>query len=178
VYAALMSAFTPHPNFDASSYRPYCAVTRLPLQKAGLGVQDHEIDHFILRGPEITLDDGRGERSLGFVDVRPVVIREAAEKHLGMVSRDVHARTRTKLRETEALLDDARTLAEGFRDQVRGLVLGNAELITEIAGLQEALEQAYAELYPEGEDLGGDVYDLSDDELLSIEALAAAEEEL
>lgn len=173
-----MTAFTPHPDFDSSSFKPNCAVTGLPKQGPGLGVQEHEVDQFILRGPEITFQDGRGEVSLGFLDVRPIVIQEVAETHLGMVSRQVHARTRTKLRETEALLDDARTEVEGLRDQVRSLILANAELITEATGLENALEEAYAELYPDGEDLGGDVYDLSDDELLSLEALAAAEEAL
>jgi len=100
-----VTTFVPHPDFNHTgrSYRPVCPLTGLPKQAPGPRKQPHEVDEFVFRGPEIVFEDGRGSVSLGFFDVRPAAVAEAAETHLGMVPRAAHEAFRA---ETEGLRDE------------------------------------------------------------------------
>lgn len=173
-----MPSFTPIDDFKSNSFRPICPMTGLGKQKASPYKADYEVDEFILRGPEITFYDGRGDVSLGFFDVRPQAIREAAQEHLNMVPEHIHAQVKAEAAGAAAALADALREVDGLRDQVRGLILANAELITEVAGVQDALQEAYDELYPDAASLTGDVYDLTEDERISLEVLREAEDAL
>ena len=138
---AMTTAFTPHPDFDRSSYKQQCPVTGIGKQKAGLGVQPHDVDNFILRGPEIIARDGSGEWSLGFFDIRKAAVQHAAEQHLGMVKASTYAKARQERNHYRSELESARSEIESLRAQVNSLVLGNAELITQVSGRDEEIER-------------------------------------
>jgi hypothetical protein len=72
-------------DFNAQSRKPVCSITNLPKQSrenATVQAQPHEIDDFILRGPDIDFE--------GFFDIRPVVIIETAREVFGMVDGEAY----------------------------------------------------------------------------------------
>lgn len=107
-------------DFDTQgkSYSPgKCAITNVPRQNAAPGKQPHEVDDFVLRGPEITFHDGRGDVSLGHFDVRPFAIAEAAQEFCGMLSPQASAELAERceaLEETVILLQTQVEEAEAF----------------------------------------------------------------
>lgn len=169
-------SFAPHPNFNVrgKSYRSVCPVTGLPKQelnpKYPATGQVHE--EFVFRGPEIVFQDGRGEASLGFFDVRAEAIERAATDHLGMVTKARFEQVVTDFNDQLQRGDALGKEIESLRAQVISLTLGNAEMIVQQAALSEELSTAYEELYGEGYD-SSDVLDLSDEDLVSLDALDA-----
>ncbi len=139
--------FAPIDNFDQQSYRSVCPVTHLPKQGPDLGKQAHEIDEFILRGPEIVFDDGRGDVSLGYFDVRPDVIRQAAADHLGMIHRDAFDEVVEGYREASEALGAAKLRIEELEERFAAVSLANAELLVQAEAAEAEVEAVYEEIY-------------------------------
>ena len=170
-----MTHFHQIPDFKADSFSPVCPITHLPKQEQPKNEppkQPHEVDAFILRGPEVTFFDGRGERSMGFFDVRPAAIAEAAIEHLGMVRADEIEKVEQALKSAESALGAARAEVESLKAQVAALTLGNAELIVQ----QESLLQSrFDDSDYEAEDTEDYLDMLDSADLLSVEELAELE---
>lgn len=132
-------------DFDTNgkSFRSVCPVTGLPRQPT---------EAFVVRGPEIVFYDGRGDVSLGFFDVRPAAIVEAARDLLGMVDAAELEALQTAFAELQAELEVAGKTVKSLREQAKAMTLGNAELIVQNEGLVAELEAAYAELYDSEEE--------------------------
>ena len=166
-----MAHFQTIPDFQPDSFQQVCPITHLPKQKQPNNEppkQPHEIDSFIFRGPEITFFDGRGERSLGYFDIRPAAIRDTAIEYLGLVDAGEHAREVASRKKLQFALDAARTEVESLKAQVSALTLGNAELLVQ----QESILR---DRYGADDDYDDylDMLDVPDVE--SLEALAEAE---
>ena len=147
-----------------------CPVTGVAKQKRTPFRQEHEIDDFIFRGPDIVFNDGRGQVSLGHFDVRPAAIRIAAVEHLGMVE---GSRLQEELDRNTVLSDalgDRDAEIKGLKEQVRSLILANAELIVQHEAAVAELESVYEDVY--GDEDGEDLLDREHE---SLEDLAEAE---
>ena len=132
--------FQIRPDFDAQSARPVCYFTNLPKMKRDTPQQqEHEIDEFVLRGPEIAFE--------GYMDIRPAVIIDTAREVFGMITPAEADALRAEIAEISQAYEASQIQVASLRDQVRSLTLQNAEQIVEIAGFQEELSQAYEDLY-------------------------------
>lgn len=127
--------FTPIPDFNhqGRSFKSVCPITGVPKQASSptVRLQPHEEDEFILRGPEILFNDGRGEVSLGFFDIRPAAVREAAAQHLGMVNPVIHEAALDRARSRQEMVDTLTEELEELREQVTVLTKLNAKLQTD-----------------------------------------------
>lgn len=79
-------------DFDAQSAQPTCYISHLGKQEPGLNKQEHEVDPFILRGPEIDFE--------GHLDIRPEVVLTTAHE-LGMVFGEDHEEVEAALHELQ-----------------------------------------------------------------------------
>lgn len=126
-------------DFNAQSAKQVCYVSNLPLQKRRTPQQqDHEIDEFVLRGPEISFE--------GYLDLRPAVILETAAE-LGMVSAAKHEALRGENLLLRQELDNALARLDEANERLQGMILLNAEQIVQEEALAEELTQAYEDLY-------------------------------
>lgn len=128
------------PNFDAQSRNgAVCSFSGLPKQEQDTPQkQEHEVDEFILRGPEIEFE--------GYLDIRPAVIYETALQ-LGMVHADEYAAVEAQADALVIRLIAAETALEAAEDRLKQMILVNAEQITQEEALHGELTQAYEDLY-------------------------------
>ena len=144
-----MTHFRIIPDFDQlSANGAKCYFTHMPLQRPDPDrpqQQAHEVDEFILRGPEIAFE--------GYMDVRPAVIIETARELLGMGTaaevKDLFTANQLLTEANEALQDRLSTAENRLRD----MILANAEQIVQISALETEIESAYDELYGADEDI-------------------------
>lgn len=150
-----MTHFIAIPDFDGRSARgPKCYITNLVRQDADPKrpqQQPHEIDAFILRGPQIEYE--------GFLDIRPSVIRDTAVEFLGMIDADEAERLRSENVDLMVALVLAEERADTNQGRLEDMILANAEQIVQIASLSDELGQAYEDLYAEDDDLAVDEAD-------------------
>lgn len=127
-------------DFDANTYRGVCAVSGRGKREAGLGVQPHEVDAFVLRGPEIEV---YGE-SYGHFDIRPSVLREIAIATLDLVPASALEDAEGHRHDAEVLLEDARDDIARLRDLVDGLTVENARFLRAAQEASEPLPEPEA----------------------------------
>lgn len=134
------SHFTVIPDFNAQSAKPVCYFTNLPKQEADTPQkQPHEVDHFILRGPEIEFE--------GYMDIRPDVIITTAREIFQMSTPEEVADLVQERNDLEEALKQAEEARDAANSRLQAMILQNAEQIVQIAGLEEALSQSYEDLY-------------------------------
>lgn len=133
--------FTIIPDFDAQSANGgLCYISKLPKQKKDTPQkQAHEVDEFILRGPEISFE--------GYFDIRPAVIIETAREVFDMYMPEEVAELQA---ERNALDNEVLRLEQELdeaNDRLSQQILLNAEQIVALEAAQNELEAAYTELY-------------------------------
>lgn len=106
------------PDFNPRSYRGADFFTRLLKQPDDGFHQAHEVDEFILRGPEIVFDDGRGPRSLGFADFKPSVLRQIAVDELDMMPSAAVRRVSEQLADSQAREAELRSALDEARNSL------------------------------------------------------------
>jgi hypothetical protein len=124
-------------DFDAQSANGgKCYITHLPkMNRKAPQQQDHEIDEFILRGPDIDFE--------GYMDIRPVVIIETAREVFGMRTEEEYAELRESLEATERARVKAVLRAEAAEARADDLIVLNAEKIVTEQTLMTELETTY-----------------------------------
>lgn len=139
-------SFTKRPSFDSRTYRAADFVTgRLP-RRDDAGLQPHERDDFVLRGPEITFHDGRGEVSLGHADFLPSVLRAVAVEHLEMVPAALLAAAEEAGRTAAHRLSEAHGALREARDLAAGLIIERNDLEDALRAAEQALTEREADL--------------------------------
>lgn len=132
------------PDFNAQSARPVCYLSHLPKQnRRRPQQQDHEVDEFILRGPEIDFE--------GYMDIRPAVIIDTAREAFGMVSAAEAETLQAALQLQQELSERLQAELDTANERLKGMILANAEQIVQISGMEAELTQAYEDLYADHE---------------------------
>jgi len=133
------------PDFNAQSANgATCYISHLPKQSRRTPQQqEHELDEFVLRGPEIEFE--------GYLDIRPAVIMETAQ-WLGMVSKEAAEVLREALKQAEESRIAALARAEAAESRLTDMILVNAEQIVQEQALADELAAAYEDLYDHTDD--------------------------
>ncbi len=93
-----LSFFQVIPDFDQLSRNgATCSISNLNKALPALGREPHEVDDFILRGPEVEYE--------GYIDIRPSVIIQTAME-LGMVTAEENA---ALVYDRDSLFEDLRS---------------------------------------------------------------------
>jgi hypothetical protein len=126
-------------NQGGPSAKAVCYISHLPkMKKDTPQKQPHEVDEFILRGPEIEFE--------GFLDIRPEVIITTALE-LGMHTAATVETLQLALEQSEDARVAALVRAETAEARVDDLIVYNAEQIVGEAALVVELGEAYEDLY-------------------------------
>lgn len=141
-----MTTFRHIPDFDHRSFRASDFFTRLAKQPPDPFKQPHECDEFIIRGPEIRFNDGRGERSLGFADFRPSVLRQLAIDELDMVPRGALESAEEATDKLAGMAKQKSAELYNARDSLQAALLSNQELREALAAAEQALTEREADL--------------------------------
>lgn len=111
------------PDFNGQSRNgAKCSITNLPkIPKQTPQQQPHEIDEFILRGPEIEFE--------GYFDIRPAVIIDTAREVFDMVTAEEYESVVAELAMTADSLTVAQDRIEELEGRLEAFLLTREELM-------------------------------------------------